>query len=450
MKKLKILLLSIVISCISVTNVNAIETNVSGYLSTNGNVYTLNVPYYNQYEAGAPMGCEAASLLQALHYKKCALEYNLKSFLKVMPYSKNDNPYEGYSGTPYQYLPYPTYQSIFPEPLTKWANQYGTADNISGCEVSVLQKEIKKSNPVIVYISYNFETPEWNKYPWGTGMDNMHVVTLCGYDENNDKYQVCDPVKGKYWVKGSMFEKSYNYLKWAVSIKSEDTCVKYGHKYSEFTEITPVTDKQNGLKVKKCVVCHKEVKAIIPRKCQYSDVIGDKWYFDTVVEVSQLGLMTGATETLFKPDTKMNRAMAVCVLHRMEGSMKTEYKSLFKDVANGHYYSSAITWAKQKDVINGYNDGTFKPTKNVTREEMVTMLYNFARYKGINVKSNKDISHFNDYSKITPYARVPMKWAVEKGLLSGKDNGTRLDPRGTATRAECAKMNIQAYKVIYK
>ena len=188
----------------------------------------------------------------------------------------------------------------------------------------------------------------------------------------------------------------------------------------------------------------------ISTKPPFTDVSDKQWYYQPINEAYQLGLMTGATETLFKPNANMNRGMVAIVFHRMEESPKVEYSAVFPDVAKNQYYTESVLWAKHTGVINGYKDGTFKPTKNVTREEIVTMLYNFARYKGINVKSNKDITYFNDYSKITPYARVPMKWAVEKGLLNGKDNGTRLDPLGTATRAECSKMLVQAYKILYK
>ena len=396
MKILKILLICVTL-CTLLGNVHRVIA------ASDTSVYELNVPYYNQYDAGTPMGCEAASLLQALHYKDCAKEYDLKSFLKVMPYSKNDNPYEGYSGTPYEYLPYPTYQSIFPKPLTQWANQYGEAEDLSGKSETELQNEIKAGNPVIVYMSYNFEEPEWNEYPWGIGMDNMHVMTLCGYDGVNDKYQVCDPVKGKYWVKATTFTKSYNYLKWAVVV----------------------------------------------RTLRFNDVTKDKWYYEYVREASELGLMTGLDNGNFGPDKAMNRGMVSIVFHRIEGEQQVPYANIFSDVYNNQYYTTAVMWAKETGIITGYASGVFKPLNNVTREEMATMIYRFASYKGVNISSTKDITYFSDYNKISDYAKDALMWCVDNGIMSGKDNGTRLDPLGTATRAECAKMLVQAYKVIY-
>ena len=206
------------------------------------------------------------------------------------------------------------------------------------------------------------------------------------------------------------------------------------------TSITVTT--ANGLKT----TC----KVTVLKEFPFTDVSNKQWYYGVINEAYQLGLMSGATETLFKPNANMNRGMVAIVFHRMEGSKKVEYSKVFPDVANKQYYTTSVLWAKQAGVINGYTDGTFKPLRNVSREEMATMIYNFARYKGLDMSASKDITYFDDYSQITPYARVTLQWAVEKGLMSGKLNGTKLDPLGTATRAECSKMLVQAYKVIYK
>ena len=181
----------------------------------------------------------------------------------------------------------------------------------------------------------------------------------------------------------------------------------------------------------------------------FFDVKTSAWYYDTVKEAYKLGLMTGATETLFKPESNMNRAMVACVFHRMEGSPKTAYEQKFSDVESGQYYSSPVTWAANKKVINGYDNGTFKPTKNVTREEMITMAANFAKYKGKYTKKTTDLYKFKDGTQVSLYARESMQWGLKSGILSGKDNGTRLDPKGTATRAECSKMLLKTYKLIY-
>ncbi len=199
---------------------------------------------------------------------------------------------------------------------------------------------------------------------------------------------------------------------------------------------------------KTCSYLHRYMKNNV-MKFRFDDVSVKDWYREVVEDAYYLGLMTGASDSLFKPMAKMNRAMVAVVFYRMEGSKKTSYKQLFSDVKNNEYYSQAITWAKENGVINGYKDGTFKPLRNVSREEMATMIYNFARYKGLNVRGNKAVAEgFSDCNQVSQYALEPMNWAIQNGIISGKDNGTRLDPLGTATRAECAKMLVEAYRLI--
>ena len=182
----------------------------------------------------------------------------------------------------------------------------------------------------------------------------------------------------------------------------------------------------------------------------FEDVFKGQWYYEYVDQAYQLGLMTGATETLFKPTVSMNRGMVAIVLHRMEGAEEVAYAPIFPDVYDKQYFTTAVMWAKQTGIITGYNNGTFMPLKNVTREEMATMIQRFAKYKVLYVSSSKDITYFQDYADISTYAKAPIQWCVENGVLSGKFEGTKVDPLGTASRAECAKMLVQAYKVIYK
>lgn len=179
----------------------------------------LNVPYINQYAAGAPMGCEAASLLQCLHYKGYATNYNLESFLAEMPISPDNNPYNGFAGTPYKVLADDIFQSIFPAPLTDWGKQYGNVCNISGASVETLKQELLNNNPVVIYVPIYFQKAKWKDYFHGTTLFNMHVITLSGYDEKTGNYKVTDPIRGNVWIKKGIFERGYNYLKWAVVVR---------------------------------------------------------------------------------------------------------------------------------------------------------------------------------------------------------------------------------------
>ncbi|WP_175580167.1 C39 family peptidase, partial [Enterococcus florum] len=178
----------------------------------------LNAPYINQNEAGAPMGCEAASLLQALRVRGKATNYSLRNFLREMPISPTGDPNKGFGGTPYAVTP-GVYQSIYPEPLANWGKRYANVENISGSSSASLQNHLQLGNPIVVYVTLDFQTPVYNRYFFGVAIDNAHIMTLDGYNFSTQQYHVSDPVRGKYWVNATTFERSYNVKKFAVAVK---------------------------------------------------------------------------------------------------------------------------------------------------------------------------------------------------------------------------------------
>ena len=116
----------------------------------------------------------------------------------------------------------------------------------------------------------------------------------------------------------------------------------------------------------------------------------------------------------------------------------------FPDVKSGDYYYEAVRWASEKKVVNGYKDGKFGPKDNITREQLAVMLQNYARYKKKNITKTTNISKFKDASGVASYATNAVKWAVANKIISGKENGTKIVPRGNATRAEASAM-VEAY-----
>lgn len=187
----------------------------------------LNVPYVSQLTPTyAPMGCEGASLLMALKYKGYTKE-SLKVFLDKMPKSTN-NPYTGFASTPYKIVN-GVFQSIFPKPLTAFGQKYSSkVANATGFTTAQLKQELEKGNPVVVYVTNKFAKPVWATYNMGSAghvkiVDNMHVMTLIGYNKSTGAYYVADPnsklANNKYWVSKSAFETAYNALKYAVVVR---------------------------------------------------------------------------------------------------------------------------------------------------------------------------------------------------------------------------------------
>ena len=129
--------------------------------------------------------------------------------------------------------------------------------------------------------------------------------------------------------------------------------------------------------------------------------------------------------------------MIATVLWRMEKEPTASVTSIFEDVASGAYYAAGVNWAQESGIVGGYGNGKFGPDDNITREQMASILYRYAQFKGYNVSKHSTLTEFADADTISDYAKSPMAWAVENNLISGKGNGI-LDPRGKATRAEVA------------
>lgn len=177
-------------------------------------------------------------------------------------------------------------------------------------------------------------------------------------------------------------------------------------------------------------------KPVLP---QYTDVSESDWFYNEVNYVFEKGLMTGLAPDTFGPYQSLARAQFATILYRMEGSPDTTYRNQFSDVPAGEWYSNAIIWANDAKIVTGYENSTlFGLADNITREQMTLMMFRYARYKGYDTSQRADFGSYKDASSVSGFARESMEWAVSKGIISGKENGTIIDPQGDAKRAECA------------
>lgn len=176
----------------------------------------------------------------------------------------------------------------------------------------------------------------------------------------------------------------------------------------------------------------------------FKDVNMNNWFYNSVKFVSNKKYITGTTSTTFKPNDRLTRGQLASILCRMAGNPKATGGKNFPDVKSSDYYYNAVKWASANKIVNGYSNGKFGPNDYVTREQLAVMLQNYAKYKKKNITKTTNISKFKDSSGVAPYARSAVKWAVANKIISGKENGTKIVPRGNATRAEAAAM-IEAY-----
>jgi len=201
----------------------------------------------------------------------------------------------------------------------------------------------------------------------------------------------------------------------------------------------------------------KEALAEKPSKLPYDDVAEGAWYYDAVAYNYYAKTMTGLKDNIFGPADTLVRAQFAAVLHKMNEAVEVEYTDKFSDVTKDDWFKNPVLWAAEKEIVTGYT-GTdmFGPNDVVTREQMATMMYRYARnYKKYDIKEDGDYSAFPDAENVQPFAQDAMKWAVAEGIITGKtlegqpEDKKFLDPQGSANRAECATI-IQRFMEKYE
>ena len=165
----------------------------------------------------------------------------------------------------------------------------------------------------------------------------------------------------------------------------------------------------------------------------FLDVAPNAWYKDAVQYAYDNGLMTGVSANEFAPEQTTTRAMIVSMLARLEG-VESANNAGFADVSN-EWYATAVNWAANVGVVNGYEDSTFRPNTAITREQLAAILMNYAQYKGQDVSARADLNGYTDQP--STWAEEAMQWAVAEELITGVTND-ELQPQSSATRAQVA------------
>ena len=175
----------------------------------------------------------------------------------------------------------------------------------------------------------------------------------------------------------------------------------------------------------------------------FRDLDTTKWYHEAIDTMLREGLMNGTGNGLFEPNGTLTRAMLVTILWRSEGKPAASAQTSFTDVSAGAYYAEAVRWAAANGVVKGVSSTEFGPSKNITRQELVTILWRLAAKKGLNTSNaGLTVPEFADRSQIAAWAAEAMSWGCTRGILTGK-SANRVDPTGTATRAEAAAMIVR-------
>ncbi len=169
----------------------------------------------------------------------------------------------------------------------------------------------------------------------------------------------------------------------------------------------------------------------------FTDVEENGWYHTGVDFMVRNGFMNGVADDAFDVDGNLTRAQLVTILYRIAGEPESTATNPFADVADGQWYTNAVVWAAENGIVKGVNTTTFAPNDQITREQIATILFRYAKAEKVEGK----LAGFPDAEKVSDYAADAMAWAVEQGLINGiseSDGKTYLAPQETATRAQIA------------
>ncbi len=227
----------------------------------------------------------------------------------------------------------------------------------------------------------------------------------------------------------------------------EPTCITSGKvtqectrcDYSEIAEIPALEhDYVNGI----CIRCGEKNPDYVcdggeacPAKNFTDAPKPDSWAHGGIDFCIENGFMNGMSDTLFVPNGTVTRGQLVTILYRIAGKPAASKEIAFTDVEYGRYYTEAVQWAAENGMVNGYNDGTFRPDVEISREQIATILY---RYAGSpDVTGTLD---FPDSGQAGNYAKDALLWATQNELITGVKtmDSTILAPKANATRAQIA------------
>lgn len=178
----------------------------------------------------------------------------------------------------------------------------------------------------------------------------------------------------------------------------------------------------------------------------FNDVSYGDWYYNAVQFVYSRGIMDGVDYYKFAPNGTITRGMILTMLWRMAGEPFEMPVTSFTDVEIGRYYTTAVAWACRNGIADGMGETKFGPNDAITREELVTLLYRYAQYFGHSCIGTS-IEGFADAGSVSSYAYNAMCWAYKAGVVTGT-TGSRLNPQGTASRAEAAQMIMSFYSFL--
>lgn len=285
------------------------------------------------------------------------------------------------------------------------------------------------------------------KSPW---LYNAEKKVFLTYDDEQSAQIKCE-LAGKAGIGGVMvfdycttdgfgfFDKVRTWL---------DEAAQCEHVFGEWTEVIVPTYETVGKAERSCTLCGEKEEQEIPVKeyvNPFTDVKDNHWFASTVEYCVKKGYVKGMTDTTFVPNGNITRAQFLVMLASLDGVDLDTYAGKdagFSDVKPSHWFNEEVCWAVEKGITSGLSETQFGPNNKITRAQLARFFYVYSEKNGVNVEGKSDISVFPDAGKVQDWAKVPVEWAVNAGIINGikKNDINYLDPNGTATRSQATVM----------
>ena len=234
---------------------------------------------------------------------------------------------------------------------------------------------------------------------------------------------------------GSKFYKITNEAFTYTAVKNQEKVPNYSKVSVTPDTFTVTTYRTTDQSVVDTFTLHKNKSA----GEVFADVDEDRYYYEAVNQLYQDGVMIGVQDDTYGIGKPMTRGMAMTVLYRMAGSPEVTGTATFTDLRKGAFYEKAVIWAAKNGIAQGYDKNTFAPDQIISRQQMATFLYRYAKLQGVDVTGQGNLSGYKDCKDVGKYAEAAMAWAVDAGIIQGTTT-TTLSPKAMLPRQQCAVM----------
>jgi len=314
------------------------------------------------------------------------------------------------------------------------------------------------------YTGYTLETAKWTVAKAPTCVEEGLEVVDCPYCDGYAAEKAIPALGGEHsftnYVSNDDATCTEDGTKTAKcdNCDETDTVVDEGSAKGHTEDEWVVTVEPNygvaGEETLYCAVCDEVLGTREVAAKEFPDVpLEGQWYSEGVYYCAAKGYITGTDKGEFNPNGKLTREQFVVILARVAGADLTQYtESPFADVVvkdSTMWYAPSVIWAYENEFVNGVGDGSkFGVGQNMTREQLATMFFRYAKANGVNVEAKADLSDFADAAKVGSWAKEACEWAVEAGLIGSTSTTAKtLAPQMTVTRAQAAKI-FMSYDIL--